>query len=80
LTEAKEPIAYTKKVLPILYLHGASSLYTKKCRLCHLSSSNEADLANQNWYRAIDLYVQKKAPMFSELSSEDVKPLGFYGP
>jgi len=78
LTEAKEPIAYTKKVLPILYLHGASSLYTS--RLCDLSRLNEADLANQNWYRAADLYVQKKAPMFSELSSEDIKPLGFYGP
>jgi hypothetical protein len=25
--------------------------------------------------KAADLYVQKKAPTFSELSSEDIKPL-----
>jgi hypothetical protein len=58
---------------------GLLTLY-KKCRLCDLSRLNEADLANQNWYTAVDLYVQKKAPMFSELSSEDIKPLGFCGP
>jgi hypothetical protein len=56
---------------------GPPSLYTRSADSADLSRLNEADLANQNWYRAVDRYVQKKDPMFSELSSEDIKPLGF---